>query len=83
MNNFPDMTEEKRQELIELCEAVLAGHVQYGGDSNEEDIYKIALAALTAEPVGWMVQYGGIDKEMFVDKQAAARLHHDVTENGF
>lgn len=52
MNNFPAMTEERRQELIELCEAVLAGHVQYGGDSNEEDIYKTALAALTAKPVG-------------------------------
>lgn len=46
---MPAVTEEQRQELIELCEAVLAGHVQYGGDSNEEDIYKIALAALTAE----------------------------------
>ncbi|RVU74690.1 hypothetical protein [Pantoea dispersa] len=52
MNNFPAMTEAQLQELIELCEAVLAGHVQYGGDSNEEDIYKIALAALTAKPVG-------------------------------
>ncbi|KAA8667409.1 hypothetical protein [Pantoea dispersa] len=50
MNNFPAMTEERRQELIELCEAVLAGHVQYGGDTNEEDIYKIALAALNASP---------------------------------
>ncbi|WP_414056794.1 hypothetical protein [Pantoea dispersa] len=48
------MTEEQRQELIELCEAVLAGHIQYGGDSNEEDIYKIALSALTAEPEVWI-----------------------------
>ncbi len=62
MNNLPAMTEERRQELIELCEEVLACHVQYGGDSNEEDIYKIALAALTAEPNAWIVHAHGGDQ---------------------
>lgn len=45
------MTEERRKELVDFCENVLAAHVQWGGDSDEEDLYKFALAALT-QPAG-------------------------------
>ncbi len=79
MNNFPAMTKAQRQELIKMAK-ILSSGVEGNLIAN---LAKVALAALTAEPVGWMVKYGGIDKEMFVDKQAADRLYHDVTENGF
>jgi|GEM_PF-4562015 len=35
------------------------------------------------EPVAWMVQFGGTDREVFTDEQSAVRLLHDVSENGF
>ncbi|WP_455852728.1 hypothetical protein [Pantoea endophytica] len=41
------MNEERRKELVDFCENVLAAHVQWGGDSDEEDLYKFALSALT------------------------------------
>ena len=44
------ITEQERQELIEYIKAALAAHVQRGGDSDEEDVFKIALASLTADP---------------------------------
>ncbi|WP_336702517.1 hypothetical protein [Pantoea dispersa] len=75
MNNFPAMTEAQRQELIELCEAVLAGHVQYGGDSNEEDIYKTALAALTAEPVKTKLKYSSALPKFIGDTNEVESVH--------
>lgn len=52
------MNEQEKQALIEYCEAVISAHVQYGGDSDEEAVYRIALAALTAEPVDRVVDDG-------------------------
>lgn len=90
MNNLPAMTEAQRQELIERLihfrkgiQAARDANMQTEADDKDDLIAQIALAALTAEPAGWMVKYGGIDKDFFVDKQAADRLYHDVTENGF
>lgn len=48
------ITEQRRQELIEYIKAALAAHVQRGGDSDEEDVFKIALASLTAVPFAWI-----------------------------
>lgn len=54
MNNFPAMTEEQRQELIADLRVLLI-------DKDDEDktpetlIARIALSALTAEPVAWVV----------------------------
>ena len=48
------ITEKRQKELIEYIEAVLSAHIQYGGDSDEEDVFKIALASLNAEPVGYI-----------------------------
>lgn len=82
MNNLPAMTEAQRQELIDFMQGSRTyRYEEWSRLSKLRD--QITLAALTVEPVEWMVKYGGIDKEMFVDKQAAARLYHDVTENGF
>ncbi|GAA0511265.1 hypothetical protein GCM10009414_21160 [Tatumella terrea] len=47
------ITEQRRQELIEYIKAALAAHVQRGGDSDEEDVFKIALASLTAVRHQW------------------------------
>ena len=47
---MPVITEQKRQELIEYCNDVIAAHVQYGGNSDEEEVYRIALASLEAKP---------------------------------
>ncbi|MDI6637076.1 hypothetical protein [Pantoea dispersa] len=50
MNNLPAMAEEQRQELIELCEAVISSLSQYGEHTSLEcNVYRIALAALTAD----------------------------------
>jgi len=49
------ITEERQQELIEYIKSVLSAHIQRGGDSDEEDVFKIALASLTAEPVVWEI----------------------------
>lgn len=76
---MPAVTEEQRQELIELCEAVLAGHVQYGGDSNEEDIYKIALAALTAHPVTYAIQDEQERKEGYMTEFSTSGLEGYVS----
>lgn len=45
------MTEHQKQALIEYCEDVISAHVQHGGNSDEEQVFRIALAALTAKPV--------------------------------
>ena len=47
------LTQEKREELIKYAKERLASHVIHGGCSDEEDIFKIALASLTAEPVAY------------------------------
>lgn len=44
-------TEEQRKALIDVCENVLASLVQYGGDSEKQAIYEIALTSLTTEPI--------------------------------
>ena len=44
------LTQEKREELANYARARLASHVVQGGCSDEEDIFKIALAAITAVP---------------------------------
>lgn len=45
------MTEEQKQALIEYCERVLNGS---NNNSPMEQVYKVALAALTAPPVKLM-----------------------------
>ena len=49
------LTQEKREELANYARARLASHVVHGGCSDEEDIFKIALASLTAEPDCWSI----------------------------
>lgn len=46
------LTQEKREELANYARARLASHVVHGGCSDEEEIFKIALALLTAETIG-------------------------------
>lgn len=48
MNNFPSMTEEQRQELIKMAK-ILSSGVEGNLIAN---LAKVALAALTARPVG-------------------------------
>ncbi|WP_241624480.1 hypothetical protein [Rosenbergiella epipactidis] len=45
------LTQEKREELANYARARLASHVVHGGCSDEEDIFKIALASLTTAAV--------------------------------
>ncbi|KMV67156.1 hypothetical protein AI29_15045 [bacteria symbiont BFo2 of Frankliniella occidentalis] len=45
------LTQEKREELANYARARLASHVVHGGCSDEEDIFKIALALLTSPPL--------------------------------
>jgi len=56
------LTQEKREELANYARARLASHVVHGGCSDEEDIFKIALASLTAEPVLYAVDSDVEDK---------------------
>jgi len=56
------LTQEKREELANYARARLASHVVHGGCSDEEDIFKIALASLTAEPVLYAVDNDVEDK---------------------
>lgn len=56
------LTQEKREELIEYAKEVLVGHEQRGGDIDEKDIFKIALASLTACPVLYAVDSDVEDK---------------------
>ncbi|SER25940.1 hypothetical protein SAMN05216522_11739 [Rosenbergiella nectarea] len=56
------LTKEKREELANYARARLASHVVHGGCSDEEDIFKIALVALTAEPVLYAVDSDVEDK---------------------
>ncbi|WP_241608918.1 hypothetical protein [Rosenbergiella australiborealis] len=49
------LTQEKREELANYARARLASHVLHGGCSDEEEIFKIALAAITAVPFGWEI----------------------------
>ncbi|WP_241650473.1 hypothetical protein, partial [Rosenbergiella collisarenosi] len=53
---------EKREELANYARARLASHVVYGGCSDEEDIFKIALASLTAETFLYAVDSDVEDK---------------------
>lgn len=52
MNNFPAMTEEKRQELVQACRDT----IKYAADYPEVEVRMahVALAALTAEPEVWI-----------------------------
>ncbi|WP_241645655.1 hypothetical protein [Rosenbergiella metrosideri] len=56
------LTQEKREELANYARARLASHVVYGGCSDEEDIFKIALASLTAETFLYAVDSDVEDK---------------------
>ncbi len=49
MNNFPAMTEEQRQQLIESCQL----EIKQNPHSPHAQMAKIALATLTAEPVAY------------------------------
>lgn len=44
---------------------------------------KLAELDKQQDPVAWMVQFGGTDREVFTDEQSAVRLLRDVSENGF
>lgn len=62
------MTEQRWQELIEYVETVLSAHVQYGGDSDEEDVFKISLASLTAVPFRIVECSGEVDMDVTNDR---------------
>lgn len=74
MNNFPAMTEAQRQELIEeLQEVIKLGiHSVYGYAA------RIALAALTAEPVAYVhpayLQPGALGFDASVGRLAPAQV---------
>ncbi len=50
------MTTEEKAALIAHCEFMISEHIKYGGCSDDMQIYRIALAALTAEPVAYTAQ---------------------------
>lgn len=57
------MNAEQKAALIEYCEDVISAHVKYGGDSDEEQVYRLALASLKAEPVADVVSWNHPEEE--------------------
>ena len=69
------ITEQRRQELIEYIKAALAAHVQRGGDSDEEDVFKTALASLTAVPVKTKLKYSSVLPKFIGETNEVESLH--------
>jgi len=56
------LTQEKREELASYARERIASHVIHGGCSDEEEIFKIALASLTLEAKQWVIHALGGDQ---------------------
>ncbi|PIJ42674.1 hypothetical protein [Tatumella sp. OPLPL6] len=71
------LTQEKREELANYARARLASHVVHGGCSDEEDIFKIALAALTAAPEHYVFKHP-LGKLFYSLVDESCKGHDDV-----
>lgn len=74
MNNFPAMTEAQRRQLIESCQL----EIKENPHSPHAQMAKIALAALTAEPVAYVhpayLQPGALGFDASVGRLAPAQV---------
>lgn len=71
------MTNEEKQALIEYCERVLKGR---NNNSPMEQVYKIALAALTAQPVKLPAPYGMQDYDKWLKQ---SEVESAIREAGY
>lgn len=81
-------TEEERAALIKFLRGGEVSHQEHLRFN--EMAREIALEALTESPFsfpspvcGYIVEYGGTDKELFLTLRDAERFRKDVDENGF
>lgn len=83
------MSEDQKQALIGLCKIeIKRWKAASESDPNMRymvELMGVALSALTAkpEPVGFLLEYGGTDRELYPSQQEADKMRREVVENGF